>query len=139
MQYFSNKALNTVTKGTYTISKAVLSTIVPQSVPTVDDYSHEARLRFDKYVKNMYVYENDQYYFGCHTEKISAAKFNNVLNIGGYSSSSYNLPDKDLGSQTLPNYSNSNAEQKAYYGYVSNGYTEYVDGYYFGGCYFEVT
>ena len=129
---------DTVSKGIYSVSSSLLNSIVPSTVPASAHFTFISVLKYNKYVKNMYVYENGQYYFGCHTEKISAARFVNQLSVGGYGGGVYALPDKELGSQTMPNYTNSNAEKKAYYGYVSGGWTEYVNGYYLDGYYFDV-
>lgn len=143
--YFSNgvqvaaellvdNAMDTITLGKWSISKAVILGIVPGSVPSTTDYKHRAEMKADKYVKNTYVVEGGQNYFGAHTET-ATARFKNYACFPGYSSDDYDLGWSTSFSKTTPNYNS--PEQKAYYCYMGSGWTEYVSNFLYNGYSFS--
>lgn len=129
LEYTGNAILNKVTFGIFSISKIFTSYSVAYPNDTI---THIASLVENKDIKHTYVVDDGQYYFGSLTEKVVNSHFENRLLIPG--NNSVSGKDTSIPTESTPNYNS--ADEKAYYFYVGGGYTETIDGYWFGGAYF---
>ena len=137
LDLLANGILDSVTCGIFSIASSYISSYLPPSLPSNGDYTLVTDFMARKNSKNMYVYENSQYYFGSHTEYVINANFENRF-LDASQSRSYTLPEFLAGAEMTDNYSNSDAEERAYYSYLGSGWTEYLSGYWYGDAYFEL-
>lgn len=129
MSLAADGAIDKISFGTWSVAKL----FVNPSISANTQVTHKAHLVETKNCKHTYVVENGQNYFGSLTEQVTSSHFNNVLIIPGknpLSGSNTNIPTK-----STPNYSS--ADKKAYYSYVGSGYVETINGYTYGGAYYN--
>ena len=128
-EYAINSAINTLTKGTWAISKL----FAPNAVPSDHSVLHSAQLHETKTAKHTYVVEDGQYYFGSLVQRSSGRFQNFILDEDTHRTEIGK--DSVLSPIQTPNYNS--PDEKAYYGYVSSGWVETISGYEYHGVHFN--
>lgn len=130
-EYIVDGVVDTVTGGVWSIAKL----FAPNSVPSGHTVTHSAAIHEVKTAKHTYVVENGQYYFGSLVQRSSGYFQNSILDTDSNPHRYIDGADATLTAVQTPNYNS--PDKKAYYGYVSSGWTETVAGFEYCGVYFE--
>ncbi|MBU5671790.1 hypothetical protein [Paenibacillus brevis] len=135
VNYYIDKALDSYTLDSWSMSKIFL-TAIPTQVPATSDITHFAVFNQTVAKKNTYIQINDGiknvWAFGYASES-GSVYWQNYRLVQGYGL--INDQDTPVVSKTLPNYNK--GDEKAWQWYVQGGVTERFSNYKYGGVVFN--